>query len=578
MKADSAICIVRETVPTFHQNSQDSVEFNMHCMVPDKTTFCNQYRSKINMLFEKTTEEFVNGTMSQLEKLIQITKSGKSKDKRFIEAAIGFFTGSVLTGVFSLYEQAKISRQLNEFYGQFEEFRNEVTDYMKSSTEFHQGMLKMYKVMESNVEDSLENINCEMMSIVRYIMDQNNLLRWKHYIQTLSKDLVDGQFKGSISPTVINESDVENLIQHQNLADSVYSGNVPLFYRLGRMWLADVKLDGQYFNFHVIISVPHIQNNQLFILYKVDQVGLVNNTKCFKLDLPQHVYQKNGKFFELDNENNCEDRNGIKLCLANRNTAKQSKCVTNHPLGCKVMTDECRMRFVQTSSGVMVRAMYHLKLSHQDNPNEYIDVVNGSTVKFLDYKEFYHILADNHVISTIGEPLLSKELPLENPDEWDKYLVGEMQTLQKTNLSNLHQNIIQQEQIIQSLQSKKYLTTKHVYSSGGVIGGFIASLALCCVLYWLYQWRHRINTNHEDNSGESITIPDPIIASEDIRDLYIKNYQTTVPLGFNKTKLQQIGAIIRQEEEKCDKDEDYRKRRFFSEEATMSTRRIIEIG
>ena len=63
-----------------------------------------------------------------------------------------------------------------------------------------------------------------------------------------------------------------------------------------------------------------------------------------------------------------------------------------------------------------------------------------------------------------------------------------------------------------------------------------------------------------------------------IRALYIKIYGTSVPLGFNKKKLQQIGMIIKEEENKCAEDENYHNRRFPPAETSVGSRRIIVIG
>ena len=328
------------------------------------------------------------------------------------------------------------------------------------------------------------------MSIIRYNLKRHQLQSWKDYIYTLSKDLIDGRFRGPVSPAIFNESDILELLKNNKMESSIYVENIPLFYRLGRMWLADVKKDGGFYNLHVIISIPQIKSTEMYILYQVNQVGLVNGSQCMSLDIPNQVYQKSQSFYELENENNCEVRSGIKLCLGNKENEKESrkaKCLTAEPSKCKTIMEKCQVNFIQTGSGVMVRALNHLKASTQTSPTEYIDIANSSVVKFLSYEKYYQVVADNFIIRSINEPMFAKELELEDPEKWEKYLISEHNQLRRTNVSEISTNLIRQKEIVAEMKSGKMDLgmTKDMTLFNTIATGF-TFIAVVIGLYLLY--------------------------------------------------------------------------------------------
>ena len=516
-KPGNVNCILRNSTPTFLRNSKNSSEFDMKCMVENRNEFCNQFKSQSSLLFENYNANFVNETMTKIENLTKLNQNGR--EKRFIEAALGFLGGSILTGVFSFYEQSKITHQLNNFYDQFQDFRNDVTEFMESTTEFHENMLKVYRTLEWKVQESIENLNCEIMNVIRFNLKMAQLQNWREYVYTLSKDLINGQFKGPVSPVIFTETDVKTLLNHKNMKNSIYSENIPLFYRLGRMWLADIKKDGKFFNLHVIISIPQIKSNEMHVLYQVNQVGLVNGSHCLRLDISDQVYQKDGKFFELDNENNCELRSGIKLCLGNKKneeSAKQAKCISAQPLECTTISEVCQMKNIQTSSGVMVRAMHHLKASTLINPTKYSEISTGGTVRFLNYDKYYQIVADNVIIRSISDPTLTKELEIENPEVWDKYLFNEHQRIIESNLSQLQANIDQQKKIIEHIKSEKIslgLTKDMTLFNFAVT--LISLLATATGIYLTYRYCRNRFRSHTFKDGEKYTkVPEDIEMKE----------------------------------------------------------------
>ena len=477
-------CLLRNTMPMYYKNSVNSSEHDMRCMVEDKQKFCLTRMTKIDKLFEKTNTDFVNKTINVMNQLIDLSKTHEPRAKRQIEIlGAGFVIGSLLTGAFSIYEQSKISSHISEFYDEYQKFRNDVTDFMETSTAFHKGMLKMYQDLETNLQKSLHDIDCEMSSISRFTLTQNVLRQWKDYINNIAKDLINGQFRGTISPVIFNKENIKQLLANDNLRNTIYHDNLPLFYRLGRMWLIDINQDKNYFNLHILISIPIIFTDEMNILYRVNHVGLVNDTSCMRLDVPNKVYKQNELYYKLDNENNCETRGGIKLCLGQNTSQKQLRlapCLNGNPAQCNIRKEMCTLEFAQTGAGVMVRALKHLRASKKTNPQEYIDLSNSSVVKYIDYSEYCQIVVDNHIIHSLEEPILSKVLDLPNPDDWDEYLTIQSSILEKTNVSFLYDNLEKQHKIINDIKSR---TLDLDFTKTMTLVNFvIISVAIACVL------------------------------------------------------------------------------------------------
>ena len=483
-------CIIRNHIPLYYKTSPNSTEYDMRCMVTDKQAFCRNRMTKMDTLFEKTNNNFVNKTIDTIHQLLNLTKQDNTPGKRQVEIlGAGFVIGSLLTGAFSIYEQSKINSHLNEFYDEFQKFRDDVTDYMDTATTFHRGMLKLYQELETNIKHSIQEIDCEMSSISRFTLTQNLLQQWKDYMDNIAKDLVNGQFRGTISPVIFDKEDIINLLDKNNLRDTIYSQNIPLFYRLGRMWLIDITRDGHFFHLHLLISIPNIRSDEMNVLYQVNHVGLVNNTSCTRLNVPNKVYKQNGLFYQLDNENNCETRGDIKLCLGQNTSQSQMRlapCLNGNHNHCNVRQEMCTLEYIQTGAGVMTRALKHIKASTKTSPNHYIDIANTSAVKYIDYNNYYQIVIDNFIVHSLDEPIFSKELELPNPNDWDDYLKDQSITFNKTNVSSLRDNLERQSQIIEDIKSSTLnldFTKSLTLANVGLIILTLTSLILVFCIY-----------------------------------------------------------------------------------------------
>ena len=153
---------------------------------------------------------------------------------------------------------------------------------------------------------------------------------------------------------------------------------------------------------------------------------------------------------------------------------------------------------------LMVRAIHHLKASTQESPTEYVDISNGSTVKFLNYDKYYQIVADNYIIRSIKEPMFTKELELTNPEKWDEYLISENELLKRTNLSQLSAHVVQQKEIVKHIKSERIgLNLTKDLTLVNFIGILTVMISIIVGIFLLYSyWKKRFRTKKVEKDIE----------------------------------------------------------------------------
>ena len=454
---DQANCILRSKFSEKTIFWNEGKEFNMDCIVPNKTDYCQNWVSSMTKLIWKENGKYVKSTMEDIEDMIETLDHKTSRNKRFAGAIMGGL-GMVASG-FALFETYQLRQHIQLLDTEFEKFRTEVRYFEEAQISFNENILRMYKVLETRIEKGLETLECNLRNLAYQMLFSRRLLEWKAFIDVISKDLISGQLIGSVSPKLFSKSDVDRILQKEELGNTIYARDIGLFYRLSRSWVSKITKDGDMYNLHIVLSIPNIKADNVFPMYKARSVGLINGTICSNIKLPDIVYKKEENFYGLTDPDNCQERGNIKLCLrkkGDKEAEERVKCLSSDHMDCEIYTERCYTRNIQTTAGVMIRVLGKLQAATNNNPNKYMDILNGPGTKFLNYNTYSDISADNIIVKAIQEPTLIKILPLENITGWNGYLEEKYEGFKRTNLQELRKDIDVQKEILDDLDDAHF--------------------------------------------------------------------------------------------------------------------------
>ena len=470
-----SICILRTSMPSRYTTLEGSSEFDLGCHIGNKQKFCQTFKSPLDELLTLENRKSIDETMMNLEKLSGLTQSEKSNRTRR-SAVLGALFGGIigtLTGGFSLYETYKLKSHVKQIQNQFEEFRKDVIMFETESVKFHQNVLSIYKRLQTKMDEGFSKLDCNIRNVAYHMMVGKRFLEWKAFIDVMAKDLIGGNLIGPVSPILLNDSDIRKLLQDPMFAETVYQHNIPLFYRLSKMLIVDIKKDEGMFNIHIVITVPNVKSKKVYTTYNTASVGMVNNGTCSNINLPPLVYGKEERYYKIDSSYNCEFRNNIRLCLSNQHQEeinKEVECLSENHRTCEIISEKCETKIIQTSGGIMVRSVNNIKASNKSNKANYIDVSTKPITKFLNYRDFYHISVDNRIIMALEDPVMVKELDIENEDDWQSYLNEKLINLKTVNIDILNESIQKQKEAIHDLENSKInINTTKIFSISNMI-------------------------------------------------------------------------------------------------------------
>ncbi|KAL5269333.1 hypothetical protein ACHWQZ_G002973 [Mnemiopsis leidyi] len=286
--ADKIDCILRRGAPKGKKTWKGAKEYDLECMVGDKKQFCRDRISNTNKLINRENDKYVNSTMEGFQSMISAVGS-KGRVKRYAAPVLGGL--GMITSGFALFETYQLQQHIDQIQHQFEEFREDVEDFEEASIKFHENILKVYRALETKMNEGFERIECNMRNLAYQMLFSRRLVEWKLFIDIISKDLISGQLVGTVSPKLFNETDVKMILARTELRDTVFNTDIGLFYRLSRTWVTKITKDGDMYNIHMVISIPNIKIHKVYTMYKAQSVGMINGTICTNLRMPKRGKQ-----------------------------------------------------------------------------------------------------------------------------------------------------------------------------------------------------------------------------------------------------------------------------------------------
>lgn len=549
-------CILRSQAAGRTSTYLGAKEFDLNCMTRGKQKFCKERLSDMSLLLNKENTKFVNKSMEGFKAMIATTGK-KKREKRYAGIVLGGL-GMVTSG-FALFETYQLKQHIENLEFRFEEFREDVENFEKASIQFHENIIKIYRALETEMMEGFERVECNMRNLAYQMLVNRRLIEWKSYMDLISKDLITGQLVGSVSPRLFNETDVKMILEKTGLRDTIYSGDISLFYRLSKTWVSKITNDGEMYNIHIVISVPNVKNHKVYTMYKASSVGLINGTTCTNIQLPEIVYKKGGEYYGLSDPDNCQTRGNIRLCLKKQDsqaitTMSKVKCLSGDHQSCELFVERCTTRTIQTTGGAMVRVLGKLQATTNENPHQYVDILDSAGIKFLNYSKYLEISADNILIKAIQDPTIVKVLQLENPKEWEGYLSDRYRHFKRVDMGELHKSLEQQKIALNKLEQTnwgpipgKMLTILNLIM--WVLGAtFIGIIVLYCSCKWGQQRKERGKKEYQELTDEEkgeIEMQDLDCGKEDEGSDFEKPPETATTHETSETGTELEGTNLR---------------------------------
>lgn len=244
--------------------------------------------------------KFINETWTQLNKWVEESKKNcydsdnvaqkqRKRSAAFLLPIIG-----LLASGFSLYENYRLSQHVKRLSNQFEDFRSDQRRFNELQIKYNGEILHLYKSLEDELTLAKFNWDCQTNNLGYQILHSRKLIMRKSYLETIYKDIIQGSFTGSIPATTFPKETVQAILNETTmLKGTIYHHNPKLFFKLGKMYIADQTVSDLYFNIHIVLSIPIQNEAKLWPLYSIQQVGVFSGGECSKFNVPNLVFVRN---------------------------------------------------------------------------------------------------------------------------------------------------------------------------------------------------------------------------------------------------------------------------------------------
>ena len=221
------------------------------------------------------------------------------------------------------------------------------------------------------------------------------------------------------------------------------------------MTLIDADIVNGSYVTHFVLSIPSILKENLYSLYKTQQVGLMQQNTCIFFDIPEFVYSKNNEFYQID-MTNCKNKGELNICLQdtvkavdNKNSNTKAPCLRGEINHCSTYPVECISRMIYTKAGLFILSMQDIFILGKNATDKSTLKKYNSTFgpSFLSWNNFQLVLFDNKIITALNFANTEiYEHVLESPS-WQTFLNSSIQSHIKQNWSTLYNLIEKQKQI-----------------------------------------------------------------------------------------------------------------------------------
>ncbi|KAL5247412.1 hypothetical protein ACHWQZ_G019326 [Mnemiopsis leidyi] len=457
------------------------------------------YREAANQEIEKLWNS-ANTTFVNLKKAFQLVEPGTDADvihreKRGATAAIAAAIALPLVGLgITFWESYQVRKYVQKLEAKFERFTEETRSFLDKQVVFNRELIKVYE----SLEERMDQISCNLDIVSYEVINRRKFQDWSGLTRTLLSGVLENKLTMPVLPSVLSLEYIEQLTNNSIFQDTIYQSNPNSALTLGRMTIVGLKRLQHSWRYHFVLILPTLKRESIYNRYSVEQVGIEANNTCMEFQMSDEVYEIDGKFYEVLDEQCYTRDNTLKICLkpSSEKSKKEhtSSACLNKEENCQVKMVKCEDRVSFSVAGLLAYSKKPVKgISKDAGASSLVFEVLSKTEKktdFYSWKNFSHILVGERLIQSLRNPLLHVEIePKSDLPSWEHFIEKTAIQTSKSNLSSLIEIIELQQESLNRLERGTGTSffaadwwdwAGNVAAYSGVALWIITILTMCC--------------------------------------------------------------------------------------------------
>ena len=419
------------------------------------------YRQSANAEIEKLWASS-NTTFINLKKAFQLAEPGTNSNsdarkKRGATVAVAAAIGLPLVGLgITFWESFQIRKYVKKLEKKFNEFAEETTEFLQKQVVFNREFIKVYEKLENQVG----KISCNVDIVSYEVLRARKFQEWKTLTKTLLSGILKNKLTMPVLPEILSLEYIKQLTNNTMFLNTIYKSNPNSVLTLGRMTIVGLKRLQNSWRYHFVLILPTLRKESIYNRYTVEQVGVEANGTCIQFEMAEEVYEIEGKFYEVLDEQCYEKDNTLKICLkpSSEKVKKEhtSASCLNKEESCKVKVVGCEDKISFSVAGLLAYSKNPVKgISKQSGDGNYLfEVLSRQEQKtnFYSWENYSHILVGERLIQSLQKPLLHVEIePSTELPSWEDFVSQTAIQTEKANLTKLLQLVDDQQDSLQRL-------------------------------------------------------------------------------------------------------------------------------
>lgn len=279
----------------------------------------------------------------------------RNKRSAALLAGLGLGLGAVDL-IFGGISYGKLNNHINKLENDFNAFVSFQHGFDKKTVQFEETFVNLITKLDDEATKRFNELNCQIVASSGRLLAHQYLVDWENTLDALFKPIVEGNLKTSLTPEILDPSDLQQILQnHKMLSKTYFAKNLYSFYKVAEISVVQAHLKDKTLIVHQILHFPALTQQNLFPLMELHQVGLMRNGSCFFLDVPDYIYIKNDDFFSVDKDYNCKISNKpITSCYAAVLPNIQNNRCINDFSECRLSPVQCEINYIYDESGILV--------------------------------------------------------------------------------------------------------------------------------------------------------------------------------------------------------------------------------
>ena len=457
------------------------------------------YKDAANEEIEKLWNT-ANDTFVNLKKAFQLVETGTDadilhRDKRGATAGIVAALALPLVGLgITFWESYQVRKYVKKLEAKFEEFAEETRSFLEKQVIFNRELIKVYE----SIENRMDEMSCNLDIVSYEVINRRRFQEWSDLTRTLLSGVLENKLTMPVLPSILSLEYLKRLTNNTIFQDTIYQSNPNSALTLGRMTIVGLKRLQNSWRYHFVLILPTLKRESIYNRYAVEQVGIESNGTCMIFEMSDEVYEIEGKFYEVLDEQCYTRENTLKICLkpSSEKSKKEhtSSACLNKEENCQVKMVKCEDRVSFSVAGLLAYSKNPVKgISKDAGASSLVFEVLSSIAQktnFYSWQNYSHILVGERLIQSLRKPLLHVEIePQTNLPSWDEFIEKTALQTSKANLTNLLQIVdLQQENLNRLIEQKEnwFLSanwwdwSNHIAAYSGIVLWLVTLIIMCC--------------------------------------------------------------------------------------------------